>query len=1412
MTIRNLEALFDPRSVALIGASPRPGSLGQLLARNMQRAGFRGRIDFVHPRAEEVEGQVSYPDVASLPEAPDLAVIATPPDAVAGIIGELGARGTRGAVVITAGFGEGGSAEGMARRQAILDAARPHLLRIVGPNGVGLVIPRIGLDASFVHLPVQDGGLAFVSQSGAVIVGVVDWAQPRGVGFSHLVSMGDMADVDFGDMLDYLARDPQTTAILLYVEAVTNARKFMSAARAAARVKPVIVMKAGRHEEGARAAASHTGALAGSDAVYDTAFARAGMLRVTTLRELFEAAELLADNVEPHGDRLAIVTNGGGFGVLATDSLIDEGGRLAELTPRTVEALDRVLPPTWSRANPVDIIGDAPGERYVETIERVLEDPEVDAVLVMNCPTAVASSYDAAQAVAEALDAAAGPTSVPVIAAWIGDSVEALKARRLLDDHGLAVFETPDEAVGAFMHRVRYSRARAQLLETPPALAGEERPDRESALAVVEDALSAGREWLSEAEAKRVLAAYLIPTVETAVVRDLDQLTAEADRLGYPVAVKIVSPQITHKSDVGGVALDLGSAEAARDAAERMFERVRAAVPRATIEGFTVQPMIERPRAHELILGMTEDAQFGPVLLFGHGGTATEVIADRSLALPPLSLTLAHRMIEETRVARLLAGYRDRPPADVAAIAEILVRLSDLVVDRPEIVELDINPLLADDRGVLALDARVRLTAGPRTPLAVRPYPHHLARPIVVAGRPMTLRPIRPEDELVVREAVPELDPETARPRFLAPVAELSHETAARLTQIDYDRELLLAVIEGRRLIGLGRLGADPDGIRADLELSALGDETREDTLDALLDSLIGEAATRGIGVLSVHLWAGGLNSERYRQRGFAPPATRGGDEEWTLAVQAEPHLAPGRRPASALRLRGGGRLQRQPHLETRAARFGVAHLDRPAVALNDLAHDRQPEAGATGVTPPAGIEACEPLEDPLPLRLRDPGSVVRHRQRHEPARAILAQFEGDPLRRVTCRVLEQVPHHAREQLRVGDELRSGHPERVHRHRPPGAQSLRLPEHHVIQVHRHRSHRRAGVSACQHQQVPGEPLEAQRLLEHRSFRLQRRGLLRPRQVHLDLRADVRQRAPQLVRGIRDELLLPRLRLVEAAEHRVHRLREPSNLVPRLRLRHAAMQLARGDPFHLRAYRLHRRQRPADEVPGHCRDDPHEERTTHDEAAPQRRHALLDRLDAVADVERVHGVRALEPLTHHSKPILIVDHQRVGRARLAQPLGREPTIDRREPLHVRARRDHAAPLVDQLRERLVLPPRQLARQRALAKHRHEAGHLLLERRIEARSQLAFLYEQRRARAEQQRQRHQPGRPGGRPEAHRPGHRPPLIEGRAVHRATRRPPAGSLRRAPSRSGMPPPRDRASGAGGGCTPPRCSDRRRS
>ncbi|MGH6920579.1 MAG: acetate--CoA ligase family protein, partial [Geminicoccaceae bacterium] len=637
---------------------------------------------------------------------PDLAVVVTPPSTVPAIIAELGAKGTKAAAVITAGFGEGGAERGQALCQAMLDAARPHLVRIVGPNCLGVMVPGHGLNATFAHLAATSGRLAFVTQSGAVMTGILDWAAGRGIGFSHLVSLGGMADVDFGDLLDYLAQQPGTSAILLYMEAVTHARKFMSAARAASRRKPVIVLKAGRHAEGARAVASHTGALAGSDAVYGAAFRRAGMLRVRSLQELFDAAEILATSVPLKGDRLAILSNGGGFGVIATDALIDEGGHLAELAPATLERLSAALPAAWSRGNPVDIVGDAPGRRYRDALSILFEDPGVDAILVLNCPTGIASSTDAAEAV---VDAERSRPHQPVIASWVGGSAAVDEARRLLRTHHLPVYDTPGQAVLAFMHLVRHRDSQRALMETPPSVPEQFVPDGATARAVIESGLARGREWLTEPEAKRLLAAYCVPVAETRTVADAEEAMAAAATIGFPVAVKILSPDLTHKSDVGGVALDLADAVQVGAAVEGMRARLAKTAPQARIEGFVVQPMIRRPNAHELIVGASEDPQFGLVILFGHGGTAVEIVADRALALPPLNMRLAHDLIAQTRVSRLLRGYRDRPPADLDAIAVTLLKIAQMVTDFAEIAELDVNPLLADQDGVIALDARVRV-------------------------------------------------------------------------------------------------------------------------------------------------------------------------------------------------------------------------------------------------------------------------------------------------------------------------------------------------------------------------------------------------------------------------------------------------------------------------------------------------------------------------------------------------------------------------------------------------------------------------------------------------------------------------------------------------------------------------------
>ncbi|WP_422369242.1 bifunctional acetate--CoA ligase family protein/GNAT family N-acetyltransferase [Pelagibius sp.] len=878
MTVRNLDALFEPKSVALVGASRRPGSLGAVLARNLFTGGFQGPIMPVHPRHEAIEGVLAYPSVEALPQAPDLAVIATPPETVAGLVKAFGDRGTRAAVIITAGFGEGdfveGGAAGETRRQAILDASKPNLLRLVGPNCLGMMVPGIGLNASFSHLAPLPGDLAFVTQSGAMVTAMLDWATPRGIGFSKIVSLGDKADVDFGDLLDYLAMDVKTRAILLYIESVVHARKFLSAARIAARNKPVIVVKGGRHAEGAAAAASHTGALAGADAVYDAVFARAGLLRVYSLNELFDAAETLANLSHQRrrpgkggggSARLAILTNGGGLGVLATDALIDEGGRLAPLSQETKQALDACLPATWSGANPVDIIGDASGARYRDALEALLKEPAADAVLVMHCPTAIASARDAAEAVVETL-AKAGKASKPVFTAWVGEQAVA-EARRLFAREGIAGYDTPEQAVRAFMHLEHYRRNQALLRRVPHPVPAAEQPDRSSVRRLLEKALAEEREWLSEAEAKAVLQAYGIPVVATEVVATPEAAAEAAAAIGGPVALKILSRDITHKSDLGGVALDLQGEEAVREAAETMNRRIAGAQPQARLEGFTVQAMCRRPKARELILGVVDDPQFGPVMLFGQGGTAVEVIADKALALPPLDPILAQAMMAETKVYRLLQGYRGEAAAALDEIAACLVRLSQLVADMPEVAEVDINPLLADSEGVIALDARVRVLpladplAPPAARLAIRPYPRELERNIVLPdGSTVFMRPLRPSDAAALRAGFRDLDPEDVRMRFHTPIGSMPDAMLARLTQLDYAREMALAAFaqpptkapgkagDGHEGLGVVRLAADPDNRRAEFAILVRSDNKRRGLGSAMMRAILDYAADRGIG------------------------------------------------------------------------------------------------------------------------------------------------------------------------------------------------------------------------------------------------------------------------------------------------------------------------------------------------------------------------------------------------------------------------------------------------------------------------------------------------------------------------------------------------------------------------------------
>lgn len=845
MSVRNLDVLFAPRSVAVIGVSA--GGLGAIVLRNLRSGGFAGPIWAVGRRAGEVDGVPVLPGVGALPEPPDLAVICTPAPTVPELVDALRQRGTRAAIVLSAGMQQPSGEGGATLTQAMLDAARPGLLRVLGPNCLGALVPGIGLNASFAPGNARPGQLALVTQSGALATAMLDWANAQGIGFSHFISLGDSADVDFGDVLDYLASDSATRAILMYAESVKHARKFMSAARAAARNKPVIVVKAGRAPEGARAAASHTGALAGSDAVFEAAVRRAGMVRVDTLGALFDAAQTLARVQRWRGERLAILTNGGGAGVLAADALALGGGRLAQLGADTVARLGAVLPANWSLGNPVDIIGDAPVERYTQALQVLLQAPEVDGLLFLHAPTAIVPAAEIAAACAPLLREA----TKPVLSCWLGGrTVE--PAREAFAAAGLACYPMPEHAVAGWLQLVQYHRNQQALLQLPDA-GREPQVDAAAAREVLRQALARGREWLDEEEAKRVLQAYGIPVVETVRARDVEEAVVAAGDIGYPVALKILSPQVVHKSDVGGVVLNLATAEEVRTAAVRMRQRVARLSPHATVTGFTVQAMAHRPRAHELIVGIADDAVFGPVVLFGAGGIAVELLKDRALALPPLNAPLVRELVARTQVGSLLGGHRGQPGVNQDALTDVVLRVSQLACDLAEVAELDVNPLLADAEGVLALDARIRLrrpAPGEGSRLALRPYPSELQEDWDLADRRLQVRPIRPEDGALLEAFYAAATPADLRLRFFLSRREVPRSELARYCQIDYEREMTFVALDGDRIVGEVRAVADPDNREAEFALQVASDWQRRGLGRRLMRKLLAYLRARGTGAV----------------------------------------------------------------------------------------------------------------------------------------------------------------------------------------------------------------------------------------------------------------------------------------------------------------------------------------------------------------------------------------------------------------------------------------------------------------------------------------------------------------------------------------------------------------------------------
>ena len=796
MTIRHLAKMFRPASIVLICTGNASGTLGGVLTRNILGAGFEGDIFLVDPIADLGGRRPTYRRIADLPKTADLAVILKPLDTIPGIIRELGRRGTRAAVVITPGFAEGDSEARRRFHQDMLDAAKPHNLRIIGPNSLGIMAPLFFLNAGYAHIHALPGWLAFVGQSGTMITSVLDWATHHRIGFSHFVSLGDMADVDFGDMLDYLANDHHTRAILLYVETVTHVRKFMSAARAASRMKPVIVFKSGRHSERAQGIDAYNDAPTGSDAVYDAAFRRAGMLRVSNIQALFDAAATLAALQSVTGDRLAILTNSRGAGVLAVDSLIDKNGRLAEFTAATAARLQTMLPGVRRHINPVDIGEGASGDRYAAALDILLDDRNTDAVLVLNCPHAVASGTEAAQAVIDIYRSKTDPYARPcsLLTSWIAQGTAA-EHKRLFVDHAIPTYETPDDAIRAFMRMVRYRRNQEMLMETPPNIPDAFTPVNDAARKIVGHALAQGRERLTKPEGMRILQAYKIPVAET------------------------------------------------DDAPDREDEKA---------------PWVRLPHTHELMIGMKDDVQFGPVILFGHGGKAVDVINDQALALPPLNMHLAREVMARTRIFRLLKGYGDTPPVDLDGVALALVKVSQLICDTAEIRELTINPLLVDGSGITVLDAVIRIspsTVLPAERLAIRPYPKELEETIQVKdGRRFLIRPIKPEDEPAFCNLFASLSREEVRLRFFRYMKNISHALAARLTQIDYDREMALVLTDPpphgtkSQMYGAVRVNMDPDNESAEFAIMVRSDMTGMGLGSLLMRRIIDYCRNHGVG------------------------------------------------------------------------------------------------------------------------------------------------------------------------------------------------------------------------------------------------------------------------------------------------------------------------------------------------------------------------------------------------------------------------------------------------------------------------------------------------------------------------------------------------------------------------------------
>jgi len=842
-----LEHLFMPQAIAVFGASDKPDSVAGRVYQNLLSGGFPGPVYPINPKYQELGKARCYPDLASIQAAVDVVVIGTPASSVPAILRQCGEHNVRAAIILSAGFTDNGQPGAL--QQALLQQARQYNIRILGPNCLGLIRPKALLNATFSNNAALRGNLALISQSGALCTAILDWAARRNIGFSAVISLGDAADIDFGSMLDYLALDPETKAIILYVEGIRDARGFMSGLRSAARMKPVVVLKVGRHQASAQAAMSHTGSLVGANDVFDAALQRAGAVRVQDVNEVFAITQLLANQHRVVGNRLAIVTNGGGPGIMATDRALDLGIELAQLTADSVTKLQQQMPAHWAAGNPLDVLGDAPPSRYEQAVQICLQDPGVDGVLVLLTPQAMTHPYT----VAERLVRIKVPSNKTILTCWMGlDQIES--SRELFAQHKIPSFTTPENAVEAFGYLVEYYRNQQLLLQVPGPIREDSEPDVDGARMIIDVALSEQRNLLSRSEANAILSAFAIPVMPVEVCRTANEALIAAESLGFPVAMKINSPDITHKTDVDGVRLNINNAQAVRSTFRELIETVQALRPQAKLDGVTIEKMYHKPHGRELMAGVIRDAVFGPVITFGAGGTMLEFVRDRATALPPLNRLIIDNMIKHTRVARLLEQFRNQPPVDKQAIIQILRHLSELVCELPQIRELDINPFIVNEDGAVVLDVRIVVdhysySLDRYAHMAVHPYPARFTTHWQLAdGTDIVSRPIRPEDAEIETAFIARLSEQSKYFRFMRALHELTPEMLVRFT---YDREMALIAVTreaGEEIeIAVARYISNPDATSCEFAIVVADEWTKKGIGSQLLRQLMAVAKARGL-------------------------------------------------------------------------------------------------------------------------------------------------------------------------------------------------------------------------------------------------------------------------------------------------------------------------------------------------------------------------------------------------------------------------------------------------------------------------------------------------------------------------------------------------------------------------------------